>query len=321
MTTPQNPIGSGYDAFTTVDDVLAGIDLAGTTAMVTGGYSGLGLETTRALAGAGARVVVAGRSPAKAREALAGVAGVELEHVELEEPRSVEALGARFLASGRPLHILIHSAGIMAAPLSRDGNGNEMQLAVNHLAPFRLTWALMPALRRAEGARVVSMSSRAHRLAGFDFDDFNFERSEYDPWRAYGRSKTANALFAVELDRRGREDGVRAYSVHPGSILTDLARSLSDEQIRAFGALDENGSPRIDPTRDLKNPRQGAATAVWCATSDALARVGGVYCEDCDVAPLRTAEEERVDGVREWAANPALAERLWQLTERLVEPV
>ncbi len=312
--TEQTPIASPFNAFSTSRDVLRGIDLTGRTAVVTGGYSGLGLEMTRSLAGTGARVVVPVRSVEKARAALEGIANVETATIDLSDMDSIDRFADSFLGSGRALDILIHSAGVMAAPLGRDSRGNESQLAVNHLAPFVLTDRLSPALRAAGSSRVVSMSSRGHRIAGIDFEDPNFLSRAYDPWKAYGQSKTANALFALELDRLAGPHGVRAFSVHPGSILTDLARHLSAEQISAFGAYDERGAVRIDPINDLKTVEQGAATALWCATSPLLHGLGGVYCEDCNVAPLRQADDERKDGVREWAADPRIAERLWSLS-------
>ncbi|SFK60265.1 NAD(P)-dependent dehydrogenase, short-chain alcohol dehydrogenase family [Sphingomonas sp. NFR04] len=314
----QSPLASPFNAFSTADEVLRDIDLTGRTAIVTGGASGLGLQMTRALAAAGAQVIVPARSPEKAQAALAGVENIEIAQIELMDLSSIDRFADAFLDARRPLDCLIHSAGIMAAPIGRDSRGNESQLAINHLAPFHLTDRLGPALKAAGSARVVSLSSRAHRLAGVDFNDPNFVERPYDPWLAYGQSKTADALFAVELDRRARAAGVRAFSVHPGSILTDLARHLSPEQVRAFGAMDEKGEIRIDPLNDLKTVQQGAATALWCATSPLLADLGGVYCEDCNVAPLREPDDPRKDGVRTWAADADLATRLWALSERLV---
>jgi NAD(P)-dependent dehydrogenase (short-subunit alcohol dehydrogenase family) len=315
----QLPVASPFDAFSTAQDVMRAIDLSGRLVIVTGGYSGLGLAMTRSLADAGARVVVPVRSMEKARAALEGIDNVETAEIELADPGSIELFANEFLASERPLDLLIHSAGIMAAPLARDPLGNESHLAINHLAPFQLTDRLGPALRAADSARVISMSSRAHRIAGIDFDDPNFATRQYDPWTAYGQSKTANALFAVALDRRGREHGVRAFSVHPGSILTDLARHLTPEQIDSFGAYDEHGRARVDPMNDMKTVEQGAATALWCATSPLLADIGGVYCEDCNVAPVRSGGDERKDGVRDWAVDAGLAERLWTLSEALTD--
>ncbi len=223
----QHPIPSGFDGTSTASDVLGDRDLTGTVALVTGGYAGLGLEVTRTLAGAGATVVVPARTPDKARAALAGEDGVELEALDLADPASIEALVGRFLASGRALDILVNNAGIMAAPQTRDARGYESHFATNHLGHFALTAGLWPALTRAAGARVVSLTSLAHRFSPVDFDDVNFERRDYEKWSAYGQSMSAKSLFAVALDERAKERGVRAFAVHPGRIDTEITRFLS----------------------------------------------------------------------------------------------
>lgn len=315
--TVQHPIGSGFNAATMAEDVVRGVDLSGHTAVVTGGYSGIGLETTRALTSAGARVIVPARDLAKASAALSGMERVELERLELTNPASIAAFAERMVTSGRRISMLINSAGVMATPLMRDARGHEGQFAINHLGHFRLTIALWPALVAASGARVVSVSSRGHQIAGMDFDDIDFNIRPYDKWIAYGQSKTANALFALDLDRRGKRDGVRAYSLHPGQILTDLARHLSAEEIASFDAFDSEGHPRIDPSRGMKTAQQGAATSVWCATSPLLADIGGVYCEDCDVAIIHTGDAGR-RGVSPWAADTDLADRLWRISEQMI---
>ncbi|MGF7150748.1 NAD(P)-dependent dehydrogenase (short-subunit alcohol dehydrogenase family) [Sphingomonas zeicaulis] len=315
MQTPQQPIGSGFGPATTAEKVIAGHDLSGKVAIVTGGGSGLGLETVRRLAGAGAQVVVPARTMVKARDALAGVAGVEIAPLELGDRASIEAFAAAFLASGRPLHMLINSAGIMAVPLARDADGHEMQFVANHLGHFRLARALWPALVRAEGARIVSVSSRGHFYGGIDFDDVDFTARDYDPVAAYAQSKSANALFAIGVDDRGRAEGIRGFSVHPGSIITPLSSHLPIKVIRRYGAVDDEGRPVIDPENDKKTIAQGAATQVWCAVSPQLDEMGGVYCEDCDVAAATSAESDVHRGVKPWAADPALADRLWALSE------
>lgn len=315
MPTLQHPIGSNFNAASTADDVMSGLDLTGRTAVVTGGYSGIGLVTARSLAAAGARVIVPARDREKAERAIAGQTGVTVEDLDLMSPASIAAFASRAMAQGRPVSILINSAGVMATPLLRDADGREGQFATNHLGHFRLTSALWPLLK-AEGARVVSVSSRGHQIAGIDFDDIDFQHRPYEKWAAYGQSKTANALFAMGLDRRGAGDGVRAFSLHPGQILTDLARHLSAEELAGFDAFDAQGRPRIDPAQGMKTVVQGAATSLWCATSPALADLGGVYCEDCDIAPLNEGDMGR-KGVAPWAADPELAERLWDVSERL----
>jgi NAD(P)-dependent dehydrogenase (short-subunit alcohol dehydrogenase family) len=309
MTTRQAPIPSGFGARTTAREALGSRRLDGLTAVVTGGYAGIGLETTRVLAAAGATVIVPARTPDKASAALAGLDRVELDRLDLSDPASVDAFAARFLASDRPLHILVYNAGIMATPLVRDARGFESQLATNHLGHFQLTARLWPALRRARGARVVELTSRGHARSGVDFDDPNFDRRPYDKWVAYGQSKTANALFAVALDARGEAHAVRAFSVHPGGILTELMRSMSEEEVRAILA-----EPRNAPST-LKTVEQGAATSVWCATSTQLDGMGGVYCEDVDIAQAVPADSPAPFGVRPWAMDRSLAERLWKKSE------
>lgn len=306
MATTQAPIGSGFGAHTTASDVLGNRRLDGTVAVVTGGSAGVGLETTRVLSDAGATVIVPARSLDKAQAALAGMARTELEYLDLAIPATIDDFASRFLATGRPLHMLVNNAGIMAAPLARDARGLESHLATNHLGHFQLTARLWPALRRANGARVVSLSSRGHRRAGVDFEDPNFERRPYDKWVAYGQSKTANALFALALDARGEADRVRAFSVHPGAIVTDLMRFMpEDEQHEA-----------VEATRStLKSVEQGAATTIWCATSAQLDGMGGVYCEDVDVAEAVSGDSSSPRGVRPWATDPALAEQLWIMSE------
>jgi NAD(P)-dependent dehydrogenase (short-subunit alcohol dehydrogenase family) len=318
MTPPsQAPIGSGFGAATTACEVIRDCDLSGKVAMVTGGYAGIGLETTRALISAGATVVVPARDREKALNALQSTPGAELDTLDLMEPVSIDGFVRRFLASGRPLHILVNNAGIMANPLTRDARGYESQFATNHLGHFQLTAGLWSALRRAEGARVVSVSSRGHQFAGVDFDDPNFRERAYDPRIAYGQSKSANALFAVTLDAVGEQHGVRAFSLHPGGVVTEVARYMSAEALRATGFVDDHGRPIIDPDRNMKTAEQGAATSVWCATTRQLDGRGGVYCENCDVAVAVPADSTELLGVRPWAIDPRLADNLWTLSERL----
>ena len=307
MRSEQAPIHSGYGEQTTAREALGGRDLTGAFALVTGGHAGIGLQTTRALAQAGATVVVGARAPEPARAALAGLARVEVDRLDLLDPASIDAFAARFVASGRPLHMLVNNAGIMAPPLARDARGFESQLATNHLGHFQLTARLWPALQAAHGARVVSLSSRGHSRAGIDFDDPQFERRPYDKWIAYGQSKTANALFALALDARGEPHRVRAFAVHPGAVMTDLVRSLPVEELQAIRAR------LVGAT--YKTTEQGAATSIWCATSPQLDGMGGVYCEDADIASPVAADATQLGGVRPWATDPDAAERLWGLSE------
>ncbi|MET8028196.1 SDR family NAD(P)-dependent oxidoreductase [Streptomyces avermitilis] len=312
MNTAQHKIGSGFGATSTAIDVLHGIDLSGKLAIVTGGYSGLGLETTRALTGAGARVVVPARRPDVAREAVAGLDGVEVDELDLGDLESVRGFAERFLASGRTIDIVINNAGIMACPETRVGPGWEAQFATNHLGHYALVNRLWPAVEPG-GARIVSVSSGAHHLSGIRWDDVHWTHG-YDKWEAYGQAKTANVLFAVHLDRLGRESGVRAFSLHPGGILTPLQRHLAKEEMVERGWIDENGD-LVHPDA-FKTPEQGAATQVWAATSPQLTGMGGVYCEDCDIAELASADGER-GGVKDWATDPEQAARLWDLSADL----
>jgi NAD(P)-dependent dehydrogenase (short-subunit alcohol dehydrogenase family) len=313
MATVQAPLQSGFGHRSTARETLAGRRLDGMTAIVTGGYSGLGLETTRALAEAGATVIVPARSPEKARAALAGIARVEQELLDLADPASIDAFARRYIASKRPLQLLINNAAIMACPLTRDARGYEAQFATNHLGHFQLTARLWPALAASAGARVVSLSSIGHRRSGVSLEDPQFERSDYDKWEAYGRAKSANSLFAVGLDARGEAHGVRAFAVHPGGIMTDLQRFMPVEEKRAMGWIDEQG--RVNER--FKTPEQGAATSVWCATSPSLSGKGGVYCEDCDIAVEQPASAQTFTGVRPWAIDPLIADQLWTQSEKL----
>ncbi|MDH6485347.1 SDR family NAD(P)-dependent oxidoreductase [Streptomyces sp. SAI-127] len=312
MSTAQHKIGSGFGAHSTADDVLAGIDLSGKLAIVTGGYSGLGLETTRALTKAGARVVVPARRPDTAWKALAGLDGVELDELDLGDLESVRAFADRFLDSGRTVDLVIDNAGIMACPETRLGSGWEAQFATNHLGHFALVNRLWPAIEPG-GARVVSVSSRAHHFSGMRWDDVHW-RTGYDKWQAYGQAKTANVLFAVHLDKLGADRGVRAFSLHPGGILTPLQRHLPKAEMVERGWIDEQGNV-LNPS-GFKSPEQGAATQVWAATSPQLAGMGGVYLEDCDIAEPAVDGDES-SGVRAWATDPEEAERLWTLSAEL----
>src|SRR5499427_5329097 len=313
MPTPQAPIDSGFGAASTAAEVIAGRDLTGKIAVVTGGYSGIGVETVRAFRSAGAKVVVPARDLPKAKANLAEMPDVRLQIMDLLDPRSIDAFAEQFLRDDRKLHILVNNAGIMAPPLARDARGYESQFSANHLGHFQLTCRLWPSLVAAQGARVVALSSFAHRRAGVDFHDPNFERRAYDPWVAYGQSKTANALFAVGLDSIRQRQGVRAFSVHPGGIVTGLIRYMSQAQIDANEIIDKTGKPIIDPENNKKTPQQGAATSVWCATSPQLNGMGGVDWEDCDIARALPSDDSKgLHGGRPQATDPVAAWRLWQ---------
>ena len=315
MTTQQQPIGSGFGARSTALEVVDGTDLTGRLAIVTGGYSGIGTETTRALVRAGAHVVVPARRRATAEAQLAGIDGpgaVEIDQLDLADLDSVHAFAERFLASERSVDLLINNAAVMACPETRVGPGWEAQFATNHLGHFTLANRLWPALAAGGGARVVALSSRGHKRSGIRWDDVMFERDPYDKWLAYGQAKSANSLFAVQLDALGRDAGVRAFAVHPGGIMTPLQRHLPREEMVALGWVDEQGTPRLP----FKTVEQGAATATWAATSPRLAALGGVYCEDCDIAEVTVpgSEAAEVRGVDQHAIDPDDAARLWALS-------
>lgn len=313
----QKPLDSGFHAQSTTTDVIKEIDLSGKIALVTGGNTGIGLETVKTLAHAGATVIVPARDLEKARKNLQGIPHVEIEEMDLINPDSIDAFTDTFLASGRPLHLLINNAGIMWVPLRRNSRGMESQLAVNYLAPFQLTARLWPALKKANGARVVNVSSQGHQFAPFDFDDPNFEHREYETLQGYGQSKTAVNLFSLELDQRAKAFGVRAYALHPGSIAgTELGREAPLELFVKMGFCDEQGNMLPEVAASLKTIPQGAATTVWCATSPLLNHTGGVFCEDVDIAGLSLTSEVSA-GVKPYSLDEASAKRLWNLSEKL----
>jgi NAD(P)-dependent dehydrogenase (short-subunit alcohol dehydrogenase family) len=316
MTTPQHKLPSGFGYRSTATDVLDGIDLTSTLAIVTGGYSGLGIETVAALANAGAQVIVPARRPEVARAALdaRGLTAVEVDELDLADLASVHAFAERFLATGRSIDILINDAAVMAAPLTRVGDGWESQFAINHLGHYVLANLLWPALVADGGARVVALSSTGHKLSGIRFDDPQFTTG-YDKWLAYGQAKTADSLFAVHLDKLGAPHGVRAFAAHPGGIMTPLQRHLPREEMVASGWMTEDGTV----SDRFKTPEQGAATATWAATSPALDGLGGVYCEDCDIAEPTVAgsPEAKIAGVDAHAIDPDAAAKLWALSAEL----
>lgn len=326
MTQKQRPIGTGFTAASTVDDVLAGIDLSGTNVVVTGGHSGLGLAVTRALVEAGASVTVGSRNPDRAAAAVAGIERVEVGQLDLLDPASIDAFATRYVDSGRPLHLLVNNAGFPApAEIVRDTRGYEAQFAANHLGHFQLTLGLRPALRAAHGARVVNTTSGAQRMSDIRWDDPHFTTGGYEPTLAYAQSKTANVLFTVELDRRWAADGIRGYAAHPGVVAaTAFNSSVGEDAQRAMGLIDESGQPIIDPEHGKKTPQQGASTIVFAATSPLLAEIGGVYLNNNDVSQLNdnqppvTADEVSADVVSH-SIDPQSAQRLWNLSEQLMK--
>jgi NAD(P)-dependent dehydrogenase (short-subunit alcohol dehydrogenase family) len=303
----------------TSDEVLEGVDLTGQRILVTGASAGLGVETTRALAAHGASVTMAVRDLAKGAAAMDGVladvpgAEIDLRLLDLADLASVRTFADGFLEDHPTLDVLIANAGIMACPYGTTVDGFELQFGTNHLGHFLLITRLLPALIAADGARVVILSSAGHRLGDVDLDDPGFEHQPYDPWLAYGRAKTANVLCAVGLDQRYQDQGVRAFAVHPGGIQTELGRHLTADTLQMF-----TDRLAAAPTETVwKSVPQGAATSVYAATSRDLDGQGGVYLEDCHVSDLTDDPDARV-GVRAYALDPARADALWALSERLV---
>lgn len=315
-----------FGAKSTADEVLAGIDLKGKRFLITGVSSGIGLETARSLASHGASVVGAARDFAKANMATESVrnavrqAGGTFELVELDlaSLKSVGAAAKGLLADGRHFDAIIANAGVMATPFGRTVDGFETQFGTNHLGHFALIHLIEPLL--ADNGRLVVLSSQAHRVADVDLDDPNFDGQDYHPFVAYGRSKTANSLFAVEFDRRHRNRGVRAASVMPGNSLTDLPRHFTAEELQ--GLFKTVGDARAEaglPPAELKEIPQAAATSVWAAVVTDKDEIGGKYLEDCTVAPVNDTASPFADGVRSYALDVEKAEQLWAKSEQLVD--
>ena len=303
----------------TTDDVLSGIDLTGTHVLVTGASAGLGVETTRALAAHGASVTMAVRDLAKAEAARAGIlttvpdADLELRRLDLASLASVRAFTTAYLADGRPIDLLIGNAGIMACPQGITADGFELQFGTNHLGHFLLVRDLLPMLTATPGKRVVLLSSSGHRISDVDLDDPGFERTPYDPWVAYGRAKTANVLCAVALDRRLADHGSQAMALHPGGIVTELGRHLTDESLAQLQALRPPGDQPF-----WKSVEQGAATTCYAATAPELTGQRAWFYEDCGRAEI-TDDPLAPKGVRAYALDADRAEALWRLSDRLVD--
>jgi NAD(P)-dependent dehydrogenase (short-subunit alcohol dehydrogenase family) len=317
----QIPLGSGFGAKSTGAEVLQTLDLHGKVAVVTGGYSGIGLETVKALAAKGVHVIVPVRDRLKATPALAGIAGrVEPADMDLGDLHSIRRFAANVQEKHHRLDWLINNAGIMACPLARLGDGWEAQFATNHLGHFTLTLELMGTLRRSGRARVVALSSTGHKLSGIRWDDLHFTTTPYDKWKAYGQAKTANALFALALSKRLKADGGHAFAVHPGGIFTPLQRHLPVEEQVKLGWVNPDGSPSELAKAGFKSTEQGCATTLWAATSPLLQGKSGVYCEDCDIAAPTAigSPTARFRGVDAHACDDEAAERLWDLSVEMV---
>lgn len=317
--TQQKPIGSGFGRESTVYDIVDGMDLSGKNYIVTGGYSGIGIEGVKALAKAGAHITVPARSVKKAESALNQISGqIEIAHMDLGDLSSVRKFTREYAAAGRRLHGLINNAGVMACPLGRIGNDWELQFATCHIGHFELTKGLEASLKSTEGARVVALSSAAHIITDIHWDDPHFASGDYDKWQAYGQAKTANALFALGLDRKWKQDGVRAFSVHPGGIFTPLQRHMSLEDMVALGWKNADGSMSETASKMFKTPEQGGASALWAALSSALDGMGGVYGEDCDIAQAADENSGRYQHARSWICDPESADKLWDMTETMI---
>ncbi|MDG1119510.1 MAG: oxidoreductase [SAR86 cluster bacterium] len=311
----QKPVDSGFGAKSEPTEVLKDIDLEGKVAMVTGGYSGIGLETTRALKEAGARVIVPARRKDVAESALSGIVESEdILNLDLADPSSAQSFVNEFVDSGMSLDILINNAAVMACPQMPTKEGWDLQFAVNHIGHFIITKGLLRTMS-SSGSRIVTLSSTGHKLSGIQWEDVHFEGS-YDKWKAYGQSKTAASLLAVEISERMKDEGIKTYSVHPGGIFTPLQRHLEKEEMIALGWLGEDGELSEMAAANFKSPTQGASTSLWCATSPMLEEVSGVYCENCDVAVRQEdGPMARYIGVADWAVDTDEAAKLWDLTE------
>ena len=318
----QKPIISGFDSKSDADKIVKEKDLSGKIAIVTGGYSGIGLETTRALVAIGAKVIIPAKRTEVAVQNLEGIVSKEnIVEMDLGNLNSVKKFTEDFKESFGKLDLLINNAGIMACPETRIGNGWESQFAVNHIGHFLLTKELMDTMAENDGARFVSLSSSAHSLTGILWDDIHFQNNSYDKWMAYGQSKTASSLIAIEFHRRMVDKGVSGFSVHPGGILTPLQRHLQKEEMVALGWMDEDGSPSEMAKNFFKTTSQGASTTLWCATSPSLNGIGGVFCEDCDIAKRKNDVDEslqRYFGVADWAVDTEEASKLWDVTEKML---
>ncbi|MCB9373548.1 MAG: SDR family NAD(P)-dependent oxidoreductase [Microthrixaceae bacterium] len=319
---------SAYGPETTTDEVLEGVDLTGRRVLITGAATGLGRETTRALAAHGAAVTVLARSAERAAEGVDAVAatvpGASLDTgvVDLGDLSSIRAFADGWLADHDAFDVLINNAGVMACPLGRTADGFETQFGTNHLGHFLLTALLAPALLRGDAPRVVTLSSAGHSRSDVDLDDPNYERSEYGEWEAYGRSKTANALFARELARRGGPQGLLSFSVHPGAIVTDLGRHLTEDLMNEMASFAAERSAQMEADGGeggglvWKSVEAGAATQTWAATAPELADHNGAYLADCGLGVL--GANPGANGFMPWLLDDDTAAALWDLSEDLV---
>ena len=306
----------------TADDVLEGKDLSGRTALVTGGYSGLGQETARAMAAKGAHIILSGRDATKlsaTADAIAEQTGAKVDTLkcDLASLDSIRKAAAEANERFEKIDLLINNAGVMACDQAKTADGFEMQFGTNHVGHFLLPNLLVPLLEKGDRPRIVNLSSRGHHIAPVDFDDLHFEKRDYDKWISYGQSKTANVLFAVGLEKRLSDKGIHAYSLHPGGIMTNLGRHMSDQDMADLvERIRKNAEERGETPEPFKTIPQGAATTCWAATAEELEGSGGLYCENCDVADQD--DESAGGGVRSYAIDPEKADRLWSMSEEMV---
>lgn len=313
----QKALNSGFSTKSTTTEVIKGIDLTGKIAIVTGGNTGIGLETVKTLSNAGASVIVPARDVEKAKRNLNEIPNVSIENMDLMDPNSIDTFAQKFIDSGKPLHLLINNAGIMWVPLRRDNRGYESQLATNYLALFQLTAKLFPALKKANGSRVINVSSGGHQFSDFNFEDPNFLNREYETLLGYGQSKTAVNLFSLELDNRAKAYNVRSYSLCPGAVgETELSREAPIGLFQKLGFSDADGNILPEVAASLKTIPQGAATTIWAATSQLLNSIGGVYCENVDIANL-SSNTAIIGGIKPYSLDELNAKRLWKLSEEM----
>jgi NAD(P)-dependent dehydrogenase (short-subunit alcohol dehydrogenase family) len=333
--TKQKPLKNNFNHKTTAQEVVVGLDLKGKNVVITGGHTGTGREAVRALAGSGAHITALSRDVERAKENLKGVPNVEVEYVDLLVPESIDKFAKKYVDSGKPLHTLINSAAIMDVPLERDERGYERHLATNVLGHFQLTVRLLPALEKANGARIVNLSSRGHRAGGVIFDDINFEHTPYTGMLAYAQTKTALALLTIKEDEMLKNKNIRAFAVHPGPVpstdlfaegrvgydsrLTVYLARLSAKMVRGLHITEVlNFFRKPKNTGDVyKTVQQGGATTTYAAASPELDGNGGIYLEDCNIAPMVPDGSPAPFGVRPWALNKEYADRLLKICEEM----
>jgi NAD(P)-dependent dehydrogenase (short-subunit alcohol dehydrogenase family) len=322
ISSQQTPIDTGIGRKPEAAEVMAGVDLSGKTALVTGGYSGIGVETVRALTNAGATVLVPSRDVDRAVKTLEGtIPADQIGFMDLSDLPTVERYGEDLSSAYPIIDLAIFNAGVMACPLDRTKQGLEWQLGVNHVGHFALLQQIINPLRAANGARLITLSSIAHRMGAVDFSDMNYDQRPYDKWQAYGQAKSAQSLMAVELDRREKDSGIRSFAVHPGGIFTPLQRHLGNAEMAEFGWTDTDGNPSAVAEKLFKSTSQGCATSLWAATAVSLNNMGGVYCEDCNISRVVPDDSNDFTGVRQWAISSEIAGRLWGETEKMLTGV